>query len=299
MSTLRGSFTLYQLMRLRGQRIALYTLFAVALSTLARTSGSEAACRCTAHLDSGMAGGTEKLVLLDCYYNNEWKRDAAGNLVRYHYVWQDSSDSGFSQLATIITQAGAIVDTLCREPTLDALHRASIYIIVDPDTPQETEDPKYINQKAAETITEWVMSGGVLVLFGNDKGNAEFEHLNQLASRFGIRFNEDSRNRVTGRQFEMGTFDKLPDHPVFKGVRRIFIKELSTLHVQEPARAVLSEGGDVIMAYARYGKGAVFAVGDPWFYNEYMDERRLPPGYDNARAADNLFRWLLQFSSHP
>jgi unsaturated rhamnogalacturonyl hydrolase len=47
------------------------------------------------------------------------------------------------------------------------------------------------------------------------------------------------------------------------------------------------------MAFSKYGKGAVFAVGDPWFYNEYMDERRLPPGYDNPKAAGNLFRWLL------
>jgi unsaturated rhamnogalacturonyl hydrolase len=41
------------------------------------------------------------------------------------------------------------------------------------------------------------------------------------------------------------------------------------------------------------GKGLVFAVGDPWLYNEYMDTRRLPPGYDNAIAGENLFRWLL------
>jgi len=37
----------------------------------------------------------------------------------------------------------------------------------------------------------------------------------------------------------------------------------------------------------------VFAVGDPWFYDEYMDARKLPPDYGNARAAENLFRWLI------
>ena len=58
---------------------------------------------------------------------------------------------------------------------------------------------------------------------------------------------------------------------------------------------VFSEGGDNIIAFARVGRGAVLAVGDPWFYNAYMDQRKLPEGYDNARAASNLFRWLLQF----
>ena len=37
------------------------------------------------------------------------------------------------------------------------------------------------------------------------------------------------------------------------------------------------------------GKGMVFAVGDPWLYNEYIDTRRLPAGYENAQAGKNLF----------
>ena len=52
----------------------------------------------------------------------------------------------------------------------------------------------------------------------------------------------------------------------------------------------------MIIAFSRFGKGRVFAVGDPWFYNEYMDERRLPAGYGNTRTAENLFRWLLSDS---
>jgi len=242
---------------------------------------------------------TGQVVLLDCYYNNEWRRDSTGSRVRYHYVWQDSSNSGYSQLATIITQAGAIVDTLCQAPTPDALQRATIYIIVDPDTPQETQFPNYLEEPAIDVITDWVHAGGVLVLMGNDKGNAEFEHFNRLAERFGIHFNEDSRNRVVGEDFQAGTFDRFPEHPLFAGVKRIFIKDMSTLRVQEPATIVFSEGGDDLMAFSQIGKGAVFAVGDPWFYNEYMDQRSLPPGYDNARAATNLFQWLLQLSSHP
>jgi hypothetical protein len=235
-------------------------------------------------------------VLLDCYYNNEWKTDEAGNPVRFHYVWSDTANSGFSILGGIITRSGALIDTLCRAPSREALQRASIYLVVDPDTPLETRAPNYIQPADITLIAKWVREGGVLVLMGNDRGNAEFVHLNALAAVFGITFNEDSRNRVVGRDFAAGTFDRFPVHPLFAGVRRIFIKELSTLRIREGAAPLFSDGKDVIMAFSKYGKGAVFAVGDPWFYNEYMDERRLPPGYDNPKAAENLFRWLLEIA---
>jgi lysophospholipase L1-like esterase len=238
--------------------------------------------------------GIGKTVLLDCYFNNEWRVDSTGKSSRYHYVWHDSTNSGYSILGSIITNTGAVIDTLCKPPSQKNLRHASIYILVDPDTPKETQSPNYMNQEAARAITAWVENGGVLVLLENDKGNAEFDHFNGLAERFGIQFNEDSRNRVAGKEYQVGTFERFPDHPIFKDVRQIFIKELSTLQIQSPAEAVLSHNGDVIIAFAKYGKGGVFAVGDPWFYNEYMDNRRLPEGFDNPKAAENLFRWLLQ-----
>jgi unsaturated rhamnogalacturonyl hydrolase len=64
--------------------------------------------------------------------------------------------------------------------------------------------------------------------------------------------------------------------------------------VKPPARAVFTEGGDNIMAVAEFGKGTVFAVGDPWLYNEYTDGRKLPPEYDNYKAANDLALWLIQ-----
>ncbi len=211
-------------------------------------------------------------------------------------MWDDTENSGYSQLANLISMTGAIVDTLPIPPTAEALRKASIYIIVDPDTPRETARPRTISRKDAEIIEQWVRGGGTLLLLGNDKGNAEFEHFNGLAERFGIHFNEDSHNRVTGKQYEIGTFERLPQHPAFAGARRIFIKEFSSLRLKSPARALLQAGpgGPVVMATARVGEGSVVAVGGPWFYNEYMDARRLPAGYDNARVAANLFRWLLE-----
>jgi unsaturated rhamnogalacturonyl hydrolase len=232
-------------------------------------------------------------VLLDCCYNNEWRKDSTGTLVRYHYVWTDTTNSGFSQLGEIIRASGGSIDTLCQAPTQQSLQRASIYLIVDPDTPTETPFPHYVQPAEADIVEGWVRSGGILVLMGNDKGNAEFEHFNMLAERFGIHFNDVSVNRVQGKNYSTGAFDSLPPHPLFEGIGKIFLKEISTLRLSSPARPLLVSGGDVIMASAEFGKGLVLAVGDPWLYNEYMDQRRLPADYENAAAAKNLIRWLF------
>jgi len=237
------------------------------------------------------SGDGRPLVLLDNFYNNEWKTD--GRRFPYHYLWCDTLDSGFSMLGGIIETLGARIDTLCRAPGSVKLRKAKIFIIVDPDTPTETEHPRTIDSPEADILAAWVRGGGILLLFGNDRGNAEFEHLNGLAGRFGIHFNEDSRNHVSGKDYEAGAFTNLPSHPLFAGVRKIYLKEISTLSLLLPAQPLLRESGDVIIAEARFGKGLVLAVGDPWLYNEYMDHRRLPAGFDNARAAKNLFSWLL------
>lgn len=48
------------------------------------------------------------------------------------------------------------------------------------------------------------------------------------------------------------------------------------------------------MAVAKLGRGTVFAVGDPWLYNEYTDGRKLPPEFQNYQAMQDLTKWLIQ-----
>ena len=48
------------------------------------------------------------------------------------------------------------------------------------------------------------------------------------------------------------------------------------------------------MAIAGYGKGTVFALGDPWIYNEYVDGRKLPADYENYQAAEDMVHWLIE-----
>ena len=63
---------------------------------------------------------------------------------------------------------------------------------------------------------------------------------------------------------------------------------------KKPAQPMLVDKGDVLMTISKVGKGTVFAMTDPWLYNEYTDGKHLPPEYDNLAAGKELVRWLLR-----
>jgi unsaturated rhamnogalacturonyl hydrolase len=199
-------------------------------------------------------------------------------------------------LGDIFNNYGVKTNSLTVAPTLQNLQKASIYIIVDPDTEKETEHPHYMNEKEATIIADWVKTGGVLVMLSNDAGNAEFKNFNLLPEKFGIKFIENNKNLVQGNQFEQGAVMTPDGHPIFKDEKKIHLKEISTLEVNAPAETVLKHKGDNIIAIAKYGKGTVFALGDPWIYNEYLDGRRLPPSFDNYTAAEAWVQWLIKQS---
>jgi len=238
-------------------------------------------------------GAKSKTVLLDYYFNNERRKDITGASVRYHYTWEDMTNNGFSLLGHLFRQYGAHTDSLPVAPTADNLKNAGVYIIVDPDDEREVPSPHYPDAAAISSIADWVKAGGVLVLMGNDSANAEFTHFNVLAKTFGIQFNFDDYHKVTGNDYSMGAFSMTVPDAIFKTTKKIYIKELSTLQLDPPAQAHYSDSGHVIMAIARVGKGTVFAVGDPWFYNEYTDGRKLPAAYENYNAARDWVQWLL------
>jgi len=240
-----------------------------------------------------------KVVGLDYYYNREFRQVEGLAPQPFHYIWEDTSVSGFSGLAAIIQGLGAQIDQVLQAPSSSSLEKLSIYMIVDPDTPEETDSPNYIAEKEIRLIADWVAGGGVLMLLANDKDHCELPHLNRLAETFGIHFNEDLRNTVEQNNFVTASFDSLPSHPLFIAVDRLFLKEICTLRLHSPATPLLQQGGDAIMALSSYGRGYVFAVGDPWLYNEYLDGYKLPPEYENTKAANNLFLWLLSLAGEP
>ena len=68
----------------------------------------------------------------------------------------------------------------------------------------------------------------------------------------------------------------------------MYLVEVAPFKVSEDVNILLADHGTPIMALAHAGKGEVFALGDPWIYNEYIDHK------NNRVIATNLFRDLLR-----
>lgn len=237
-----------------------------------------------------LTGFGQKTVAVDNWFNHE-TNPKTGKV--FHYTWDDTDNGGFSQLGDIIKSKGAQLKTIANKPDKKNLAGVNVYIIVDPDTTSENPNPNYIEADDIAAISNWVKEGGVLLILANDKPNCEFTHLNNLAKVFGMHFNPVTLNKVTGTNWDMGAEINLPDHPVFKGVKKIYLKEVSSIALWKDSKAVLSDEGQAYIAETKFGKGFVFAVGDPWIYNEYIDHKYLPADFDNLKAANNLVEYLL------
>lgn len=239
--------------------------------------------------------GRGKTVMLDYYFNGEHHKDPiTGRMERFHYIWDEMDNNGYSIWGHLFRKYGMVTDSLPEAPTMANLKRASVYIIVDPDNAKESPDPHFIQPGDGAEIENWVKAGGVLVLLGNDSANMEFMHFNSLAERFGIHFDSVDYHPVIGNRYEMGAFTMTAQDAIFKTTKKIYIKELATLTLSGPAKPHFTDNGHVIIAVARVGKGTVFAVGDPWFYNEYTDGRKLPADFENYNAARDVTQWLIQ-----
>lgn len=237
-----------------------------------------------------------KTVLLDSYFNNETKTDQSGNVASWHYKWDEQANGGFSFWATQFNLAGFKTKTLYQAPTLANLKDASVYIIVDPDFEKENPKPNFIGAADITNITEWVKAGGILVLMGNDAPNVELTHFNELANKFGVHFNGDTKGTVpVATNFETAKVVVPAGNEIFKNATNLFIKEYSSLKLSAPAQSILKDqDGDNVMSVTKYGKGIVYVIGDPWLYNEYVDGRKLPASYDNLKAGAELVNWLTK-----
>ncbi|NID11227.1 glycoside hydrolase family 88 protein [Fibrivirga algicola] len=237
--------------------------------------------------------GKGKTVAVDNYFNHEFRKTETGGQEPFHYLWDDRMHSGFYWWGTEFRNLGAKTSTIAGPPTAASLKGVDVYIIVDPDTPKETAKPNYVSPADSKAIADWVKAGGTLVLMANDTSNCEHTYFGQLAAQFGIQFLPTNVNMVQGTKWEQGLVTIPAGTSVFPETRSVYIKELSPIAVSGPAKPLVTQSGHVIMATAKVGKGTVFAVGDPWLYNEYVDGRRIPGQYENYKAAKELANWLL------
>ncbi|EHQ28640.1 DUF4350 domain-containing protein [Mucilaginibacter paludis] len=234
----------------------------------------------------------QTVVTLDYFFNHESHKNADGQMERFHYLWEEKDLNGYSNWGDAFVKNGATLKSLDAAPTAASLKGSDIYIIVDPDTKKESPNPNYIEAAHIKAIAGWVKDGGVLVLMANDSANVELPHTNKLAAVFGLHFNDDIQNHVIGNNIAAGTLMIPPNHPIFKTAKKVYLKDMSSITLSGKAKAAYTKNGAVLFATVKYGKGTVFAVGDPWLYNEYTNGH-LPAGYDNDKATDDLAQWLI------
>jgi len=261
-----------------------------------------AAMLLSSELDQSATALTEqgKTVAIDAWFNSQMRKGPDGADESFHYKWDDDANSGFSFFGRAFQRYGAQLTTVGK-PTAESLKGVKVYIIASPDIPSKNPKPNYADAADAEAIAAWVNAGGVLLVMQNDGTNAEFEHFNGITERFGIHLNAVMRNTVEGSKYEQGKV-VIPAGTtgVFHDAHNAYMKEICTISTQAPAvpvlRDMLHNSGEVYMAVAKYGKGTVYAVVDPWLYNEYTDGRKLPAEWDQFAAAKDLARWALEQS---
>jgi unsaturated rhamnogalacturonyl hydrolase len=218
--------------------------------------------------------------------------------VYFHYKWDTEDMPGFSLAGHIFRDFGAQTTELDAKPTLANLSNAQVYMIVSPDNVDKNSHPNFADAEDATQIAAWVKAGGVLAILENDTSFADLDHFNVVSEKYGIHFNSVLRKHVIGTNWDQGKIVLDGSGPIFHHPHAIYVKDVCTISAKAPATPVLTEGDDVFMAAAKYGKGTVFAFVDPWLYNEYTDGHKPPAPYNNYAGGVELVRWLLEQVPH-
>jgi unsaturated rhamnogalacturonyl hydrolase len=242
------------------------------------------------------AVGKGKTLLFDGWFNSQTRKDASGQMVPFHYKEHDKSSSGYSFLAHIFHAYGVTSNTLTTAPTLAKLAHTNIFVVVPPDVSIWNPNPHTVQPADAVQIAAWVKQGGVLVVFANDPLNADLDGLDRVGKPFGIQFQKVTRfHMLDSDPHDKGKIPIAAGGPIFQSAHTIFLKDTTDLSLSGNAKSALTYNGVVVMATAKYGKGTVFAVVDPWIYNEYTDGRKPDmEGIDNDAAAWEFVRWVIQ-----
>jgi unsaturated rhamnogalacturonyl hydrolase len=231
--------------------------------------------------------------MVDAWFNSQTRKNPLGQTELFHYKWDDDSYNGYSLFGRAFQRHGADLATLPAAPTRANLSQAQIYIIASPDIPSKNPNPHDMDQASGDAIEAWVKSGGVLLLFSNDRDNTEFTHFDTLADRFGMHFNPVLSHHVVDPDHSTGEVVIPPGTGIFGSGFTAYMKDTSTISPTGPAKALVTDHGDVMIAIAHLGKGVVLGIVDPWFYNEYADGRKMGQ-YKGFEAADDVAAWAVR-----
>ena len=235
----------------------------------------------------------QKTIMLDYFYNSEVKKNADGSESLYRYTWDSKDLRSYSIWGNIMGSKGIKLTSLETKATKQALKNADVYIVADPDNFKDKPNPNYMNATDASAIASWVKKGGVLVMFANDSANADLQHFNILAEKFGMHFTDELLNPVK-KDISVGQINIPENHEIFKKGRTLYMKEVCTIDLSNGAKPILEIQGKTIFAMSKYGKGMAISIADPWIYDEYIVNDRLNSSFQNKIAAEEFTEWLLK-----
>ena len=241
-----------------------------------------------------LARARGKTVLFDAWFNSQTRKSADGHEELFHYKPNDDADSGYSFWARMFGQYGMRVESLPEAPRTSDLKGASIYVMPSPDNLKLNPNAHFMDRESAEAVVAWVKAGGVLVFMENDVDHADQTHFDLLSDQFGIHFNPVLRNAELNGSYD-NTVVPIPAGlgGIFRHAHKAVMKETCTIAVSSPAKPVLVDRGDTMMAVAHLGRGLVYANVDPWVYNEYTNGLKTPLDNDNFAGGQELTRWLV------
>ena len=240
--------------------------------------------------------GQGKTVLMDGWFSSQTRKNAFGQAELFHYKWDDDANTGDAFFGRAFQRYGVKLATETSAPSAVELKKAQIYVIVSPDTLAKNAAAHFMDKASGDAIEAWVKAGGVLLLFSNDRDNTEFEHFDTLSDRFGIHFNAVLSHHVVEPDHGPGEVTIPAGTGIFGDGFKAYMKDTSSIAVSGPAKAVVTDKGDVMIAVSHVGKGVVLGVVDPWFYNEYSDGRKMRE-YMGFEAAVDVAGWTVKQSA--
>jgi hypothetical protein len=213
-------------------------------------------------------------------------------LDRHHsggtYAFEDTSEVGFSRAGEWLRSKGHALRAVTSAFDAASLAGLDVLLVVNPD-----KHGAKVAAGEAAALHRWVEAGGVAFLLGNRADAYDVEALNQLAAPFRLSFTREILKTAGD------LVAPLPAHPFFAGCQELTIHNFNAVQASPPAAEVLrasvpGAGDKVLLAVARIGRGAVFALGDSWLYNRVFDapvESRWK-SRDNLRMLENVLRWV-------
>lgn len=186
------------------------------------------------------------------------------------------SISAYSSWVKAIENEGYITEVLTTTPiSQSALEGNDIFVIPQARNPYTSQE--------LNAIKDFVRSGGGLLVIGDDYPNT----YTQITSFAGINWDWE------GTGYSGYTTDITP-HPVTANVVNVYFGYPGRLLVSSPAQDLVRDCyGNVMLAVAEVGLGAVACIADEQSINDYYISYA-----DNLRLAVNLVSWLTNRPPH-